>query len=259
MLFTADDKLSVRCKAGTPPSCQRAFCRPSLRLSKTLRIADRSVLPVRVRQHEMIDHMGKRSPPILIPNSVICVKSEAHNSARFDASARRTLPGAVLPSTARFSPGAAGSVTARPRTAPGNPSATWRTVSSLPGRGSLLSCSRIRSQTSLKGSSRVRQSRSAFTSLGNFRRRKYLRAVFVSMPALAAAISWLRSVFDNFFSLLIWLVGDHPAKHSPIKRLRHRLNSLQIGKFKCRQQDFSIFAEHFSLPTPRRRHPSPPW
>jgi hypothetical protein len=33
-LFTASVMRSVRCRAGTPPNVHKAFCKPSLRLSK---------------------------------------------------------------------------------------------------------------------------------------------------------------------------------------------------------------------------------
>ena len=55
--------------------------------------------------------------------------------------------------------------------------------------------------TSLKGSGRVRQVRSAFSRLGNCPASRYWRAVFSSMPALAAATASVYSVCSSISSL----------------------------------------------------------
>ncbi len=53
-------------------------------------------------------------------------------------------------------------------------------------------------------SSRVRQSRSLFFSLGSFFKRRYFRAVFSSIPDFAAASDSVFYWFNNFISVLTW-------------------------------------------------------
>src|SRR5664280_2034599 len=61
MLLTAVESRSVRWRCGTLPSARSAFCNPSLRLSK---LSEKHTigLPVRVRQHEVIDQVRKTLP-----------------------------------------------------------------------------------------------------------------------------------------------------------------------------------------------------
>ena len=58
------------------------------------------------------------------------------------------------------------------------------------------------SHISLNESSRVRQSRSLFISLGSFLKRRYFRAVFSSIPDFAAANDSVCSWFNSFISFL---------------------------------------------------------
>jgi hypothetical protein len=59
------------------------------------------------------------------------------------------------------------------------------------------------------------------------------------MPALAAAISAVRSVFDNFFNLLIWLSVTIPPAC-----LVAPAQPPSSGNSNCRYADFLIVANH---------------
>jgi len=90
------------------------------------------------------------------------------------------------------------------------------------------------SQISMDGSDRVRPCTAIGISLGSRTWQRYFRAVMASMPALAAAISWVPSVFTKANNLRTCLsVTNQPP-----------LVSIGIRLANCRRSGFSIVATH---------------
>src|ERR1039457_1090268 len=164
-------------------------------------------------------------PPIVIPRSVICVKSDAH-----------TRPGLCFwpkytscagPSVTRHSLIRRCNVRICPslnRPGYSRCSHSKRVLASRPGFSWICCCTAL--HTSPNGSSRVLHGRSFFSSLGKRSSPTYRRAVVGSIPAFAAAISLFFSVFDNFLSLLTC---------SSVTIPRRRRSAVLDGHISCRR------------------------
>ena len=189
----------MRCRHATQlPEC---VLQPLAQALEAFRVTDRGMLPVRVRQHEVVDHMRETAAPHHDPEFRHVCEIGSAQSPRLPL--RRKTPAPASSIAYPF----------RRCNVRNCPSAKRPGLIPLQCRAEQRSCfqPRVECQPLPDRFPHIVERVLRFSSdpfaahSGSFLARKYLRAVFGSIPALAAAISCVRSGFDNLISLLIWL------------------------------------------------------